>query len=73
MSGICGVLNFERVPVNRPLLHAMTSFMAFRGPDAQEIWLDGSTGLGHTLLRTTFESERERQPSSRLRSDSRKA
>lgn len=64
MSGICGILSFEKVPVSRPLLHAITSFMAFRGPDAQEIWLDGSIGLGHTLLRTTFESEREHQPTS---------
>ena len=40
----------------------MTSFMAFRGPDAQEIWIDGNVGFGHALLKTTDESEHERQP-----------
>ena len=38
--------------------------MDFRGPDAQNVWVDGSAGFGHTLLRTTFEAERERQPCS---------
>jgi len=48
--------------VDRHLLARMTGFMAFRGPDAQEIWTDGNAGFGHTLLRTTDESEHERQP-----------
>ena len=49
----------------------MTSYMAFRGPDGLDMWLDGpstgsgsSVGFGHTLLRTTFESENERGVSS---------
>ncbi len=50
--------------VDRSLLLEMTSFMAFRGPDAQEVWAEGRAGLGHTLLRTTVESVREHQPSS---------
>lgn len=43
----------------------MTGFMAFRGPDAQRVWVDevtGSIGFGHTLLRTTVEAEHEHQP-----------
>ena len=40
----------------------MADFMAFRGPDAQEIWIDGNVGFGHALLKTTDDSERERQP-----------
>ena len=36
--------------------------MAFRGPDAQEIWMDGAAGLGHAMLRTTPESAQEHQP-----------
>jgi asparagine synthase (glutamine-hydrolysing) len=36
--------------------------MVSRGPDAQEIWVDGNAGFGHALLKTTDESERERQP-----------
>ena len=40
----------------------MTTFMSFRGPDAQNIWIEGTVGFGHTLLRTTFESQHEKQP-----------
>jgi asparagine synthase (glutamine-hydrolysing) len=62
MSGIVGVVNFDGAPVDRHLLGQMAGFMAFRGPDAEEIWIDGNVGFGHTLLRTTDESENERQP-----------
>jgi asparagine synthase (glutamine-hydrolysing) len=62
MSGICGIVNGGGAPVDRQLLQKMTAFMAFRGPDAQDIMIDGLAGLGHTLLRTTFESENEHQP-----------
>src|SRR5205809_7842560 len=40
----------------------MTNFMAFRGPDGQDMWCDGSIGFGHTLLRSTDESQEEIQP-----------
>jgi asparagine synthase (glutamine-hydrolysing) len=62
MSGIVGIVHFDGAPVDRQLLAGMTAFMALRGPDAQEIWIDGNAGLGHALLRTTGESEHERQP-----------
>ena len=62
MSGICGIVNLDGAPVDRNLLQEMTMFMAFRGPDAQDVWVDGAVGFGHTMLRTTFESEHERQP-----------
>ena len=62
MSGIVGIVHFDGTPVDRHLLGQMTGFMAFRGPDAQEIWIDGNAGFGHTLLKTTDESEQERQP-----------
>ena len=29
----------------------MTEFLAYRGPDGQNAWLQGSIGLGHALLR----------------------
>jgi asparagine synthase (glutamine-hydrolysing) len=64
MSGIAGIVNWNGAPVDRALLKRMTEFMAFRGPDAQEIWTEGSAGLGHALLRTTHESVGERQPAS---------
>ena len=62
MSGIVGIVHFDGAPVERHLLGRMTGFMAFRGPDAQEIWIDGNAGFGHALLKTTDESEHERQP-----------
>jgi len=62
MSGITGILNLDGAPVDRGLLTAMTKFMTFRGPDAQRIWIEGNVGFGHTLLRTTAESEHEQQP-----------
>jgi asparagine synthase (glutamine-hydrolysing) len=64
MSGIVGIVNLDQAPVDPPLLQRLTDFLAFRGPDAQETWTDRHVGLGHTALWTTFESERERQPSS---------
>src|ERR1035437_9535074 len=64
MSGICGILSLEGAPIERKIWKDMTAFMAFRGPDAQDVWTDGAVGFGHTLLRTTFESEHERQPCS---------
>jgi len=64
MSGIVGIINLDGAPVDRLLLERMTEFMEFRGPDAQETWADGHVGFGHTLLRTTFESEHEHQPCS---------
>lgn len=62
MSGICGIVNLDCEPVDRQLLDDLTSLMVFRGPDAQDTWLEGPVGFGHTMLRTTFESDQERQP-----------
>jgi asparagine synthase (glutamine-hydrolysing) len=36
--------------------------MAFRAPDAQAVWHKDNIGLGHSLLRTTFEQQYEQQP-----------
>jgi asparagine synthase (glutamine-hydrolysing) len=62
MSGIVGIINLDGAPVDRDLLKRMTDSMSFRGPDAQEIWIDGNVGFGHAMLRTTFEAETEKQP-----------
>jgi asparagine synthase (glutamine-hydrolysing) len=62
MSGIVGIVNLDGAPVDRRLLQRMTEFMTFRGPDAQEIWINNHVGFGHTMLRTTEESADERQP-----------
>lgn len=62
LSGFVGILNLDGAPVDQPLLGRMTQALAFRGPDARGIWSQGEIGLGHTLLRTTYESANERQP-----------
>jgi len=62
MSGIVGMAHSEDRPVDSDLLRRMTNWLSFRGPDAQEIWVDGPVGLGHALLSHASDSERERQP-----------
>ena len=64
MSGILGIYERSGAPVDRDLLQALTHFLAYRGPDAREIWSQGAIGLGHTMLRTTREAQIERQPAS---------
>src|SRR6267154_2052690 len=62
VSGFAGILHVDGSPVDRPLLERLTEFQKFRGSDAQNNWVDGSVGFGHTLLRISPESELERQP-----------
>ena len=62
MSGFAGILNLDRAPVDRAMLERMTRFLAFRGPDAQEVWCDGPVGLGHALLQISTGTPLERQP-----------
>lgn len=62
MSGIVGIVQFDGRAVEPRLLRGLTDFLAFRGPDAQRTWIKGSVGLGHTLFKTTEESERDCQP-----------
>lgn len=64
MSGIVGIMNLDGAPVDSKLLSAMTGFMAFRGPDGQKTWREGSVGFGHTLLRTGPAMESDVQPAS---------
>lgn len=62
MSGFVAVLNLDGAPVDGQLMRAMTGAMAFRGPDAQRIRVEGSIGLGHTLLDTTSVAANAQQP-----------
>ena len=62
MSGFVGILNLDGAPVDPSLLERMTRFLAFRGPDAQEVWCQGPAGLGHALLQTTSGARLEKQP-----------
>ena len=62
MSGFVGVINVDGAPIDRHLLQRMTDSLSYRGPDALDLWIDGSVGFGHALLSTT--PEREHQPQS---------
>ena len=62
LSGFICIVHGDNAPIDRALLQSLTDFLSFRGPDAQNIWMDHSIGMGHTLLRTTHESKNERQP-----------
>ncbi|MGB7729029.1 MAG: asparagine synthase-related protein [Candidatus Acidiferrum sp.] len=64
MSGIVGIFHRDGAPIDPTLLQSLVDFLAYRGPDARGSWLETSIGLGHTLLRTTRESDGERQPMS---------
>jgi asparagine synthase (glutamine-hydrolysing) len=64
LSGIAGIFHRNGKPIERALLQSFADFLAYRGPDAQAIWMDGSTGMAHALLRTTRESLSEHQPAS---------
>ena len=64
MSGILAIVNLDGAPLDTGLLREMTECMAFRGPDAQETVTDSHVGLGHAMLRTTFEMADETQPRS---------
>ncbi len=62
VSGFVGIVHLGNAPVDRDLIHQLTDFQAFRGPDAQQVWVNGGTAFGHTLLRSTQESQNEHQP-----------
>jgi asparagine synthase (glutamine-hydrolysing) len=62
VSGFVGIVNFDGAPAEPRLLQELTNSLAFRGPDAQEIWCDGPVGLGHALLQTTSGIPLEKQP-----------
>lgn len=56
MSGIAAIIHFDGRPVERSQIEAMTTRMAFRGPDGISHWVDGSVALGQCMLHTTSES-----------------
>jgi asparagine synthase (glutamine-hydrolysing) len=62
LSGIVGIFHRDGAPIDRALFHSLVDFLAYRGPDAHESWMETSVGLGHTLLRTTRESFGEWHP-----------
>jgi len=57
VSGIVGIYDRSEAPVDRGLLRALAHFLSQRGPDGRDTWSHGAIGLGHTMLRTTRESQ----------------
>jgi asparagine synthase (glutamine-hydrolysing) len=64
MSGIVGMYERGGARVDRALLQALTHSISYCGPDARDTWVGGIVGFGHTMLRTTRESQNESQPAS---------
>ncbi len=51
MSGICGIINFNREPVQESDIRNMMQIMKHRGSDDEAIFLEKNLGLGLVLLR----------------------
>ncbi len=64
MCGIAGILNRDDRPINKLEVGAMTRALAHRGPDGEEIYVDGKLGLGHRRLAILDLSAAGRQPMS---------
>jgi asparagine synthase (glutamine-hydrolysing) len=62
VSGIVGLVHRDGSPVASDLIASLTASIAYRGPDASNVWSEGSVGLGQTMLRSTPQSFGETQP-----------
>ena len=62
MSGIAGIFNLDRRPVESSDLWQMLSMLRRRGPDGSNAWHEGAVGLGQAMLMTTPEAEHEHLP-----------
>jgi asparagine synthase (glutamine-hydrolysing) len=50
MCGICGMINFDRSPVDLSALKKMMKSIKHRGPDDEGSFIDKNTGLGNVRL-----------------------
>jgi asparagine synthase (glutamine-hydrolysing) len=64
VSGFVCILHSDGAPIERALLQSLTDFLSYRAPDGHAIWMAGSIGMGHALLRTTRQAKGEQQPAS---------
>jgi asparagine synthase (glutamine-hydrolysing) len=62
MCGIAGIVNLDGQPVDRRDLEGMTASLIHRGPDGMGVWVNGSTGFGHTRLAIRDLGDGGRQP-----------
>ena len=65
MCGIAGRVNFvSGAPVSEQSVRQMCALIAHRGPDGEEVFVDGAVGLGHRRLAIIDLSPGGRQPKS---------
>src|SRR5262245_45641398 len=50
MCGISGIFHFRGGPVDRQLVHRMSSVLRHRGPDGSGMYVSKRIGLGHRRL-----------------------
>ena len=62
MSGICGIIHWDKRPVNTTELEPMAKAAAHRGADGIHYRICEQAGFAHLALHITPESVRERQP-----------
>jgi asparagine synthase (glutamine-hydrolysing) len=62
MSGFAGVVRADGETPDAKLIERMAERLAFRGPDATQVWTRPGAGFGFTLLRTGPSPQAARQP-----------
>jgi asparagine synthase (glutamine-hydrolysing) len=64
MSGFAGIVRADGATPDARLIERMGERLAFRGPDATQVWMHPGAGFGFTLLRTGPSPQAARQPCS---------
>ena len=64
MSGFAGIVRADDGTPDAKLIERMAERLAFRGPDATQIWTRPGAGFGFTLLRTGPAPQADAQPCS---------
>jgi len=62
MCGLCGEIRLDGERASRSALEKMNARLARRGPDNEDIYIDGPVGLGHRRLSIIDLSEKSNQP-----------
>jgi len=62
MSGIAGILSFDKSVQTSVLIKRLISGLAHRGPDGMNHWASGHVSMGCCLLRNTPQARAEKQP-----------
>jgi asparagine synthase (glutamine-hydrolysing) len=64
MSGFAGIVRGDGAPPDAKLVERMAEALAFRGPDAKQIWMRPGAGFCFTFLRTGPSPQSASQPHS---------